>query len=280
MDNNSIASSPNPRAVTNCVFYSNYASVKGGAISNGSSSPDITNCILWADTATASGNEIYNDEHSSPNVTYSYIEGIITGGGDPLFVNPLSGDFHLQPGSPCIDTGNNSAPSLPNIDFENDQRIIDGDLNGTPTVDVGVDEYTFPPSSVVWVDDDFTPGSAGSHTWGYDAFDNIRDGIYEVASPGTVHVAAGYYTENVNMTSGVAALLFEPDLCPHQPGLPVLPSVTDRGIGVVESIFINRPISPSPTANLPKTMASMAAACTSMIRLFLPWPTAFSCTIQ
>jgi len=24
---------------------------------------------------------------------------------DPLFINPASGDFHIQVGSPCIDTG-------------------------------------------------------------------------------------------------------------------------------------------------------------------------------
>jgi len=203
---NSFTSATNPRVVTNCVFYGNSASDKGGAIRNESSSPDITNCILWADTAGTSGNEIYNDGSSTPNVTYCYIEGIITGGGDPQFVNPSSGDFHLQPSSPCIDTGNNSAPSLPITDFENDQRIIDGDLDGTATVDIGVDEYTPPPSSVVWVDDDFTPGSAGGHTWGYDAFDNIRDGIDEVASPGIVHVAGGHYAENINMKDGVQVL--------------------------------------------------------------------------
>ena len=206
MANSFTASAPNPRVVTNCVFYDNSASADGGAIYNESSSPDITNCILWADTASSSGNEIYNDGSSIPNVTYSYIEGIITGGGDPKFVNPSSGDFHLQSGSPCIDTGNNSAPSIPSTDFENDQRIIDGDLDGTATVDIGVDEYTLPPSSVVWVDDDFTPGSAGGHTWGYDAFDNIQNGIDEVASPGIVHVAAGHYAENINMKDGVQVL--------------------------------------------------------------------------
>ena len=48
----------------------------------------------------------------------------------------------------------------------------------------------------VWVDDDFTPSSSGGHLWGYDAFDNIQDGIDAVADGGTVNVSAGIYNEN------------------------------------------------------------------------------------
>jgi hypothetical protein len=61
---------------------------------------------------------------------------------DPLFVDPSNNDFHLQTTSPCIDKGNNSALGIPNTDFEGDSRIVDGDSDGTATVDMGADEYT------------------------------------------------------------------------------------------------------------------------------------------
>jgi hypothetical protein len=57
---------------------------------------------------------------------------------DPQFVG--SGDYHLQPSSPCIDAGNNSAPGLPDADFEGDDRIINGGTSDA--VDIGVDEYS------------------------------------------------------------------------------------------------------------------------------------------
>jgi hypothetical protein len=53
---------------------------------------------------------------------------------DPLFVDVGAGDFHLQSGSPCIDAGDNNAPSLPAEDFEGENRISNG------TVDIGADE--------------------------------------------------------------------------------------------------------------------------------------------
>jgi len=101
--------------------------------------PEVTNCILWGD----SPNEIYN-EGSELTVTYSDIQGDYEGEGnidaDPLFVDPGRGDYHLTPGFPCIDAGTDGAPNLPDHDFEGDPRIMDGDQDGTPIVDMGVDE--------------------------------------------------------------------------------------------------------------------------------------------
>jgi hypothetical protein len=54
-------------------------------------------------------------------------------------VDPGNGDFHLGPCSPCIDAGDNAA-DLPAHDFEGDDRVLDGDGDGTATVDMGVDE--------------------------------------------------------------------------------------------------------------------------------------------
>jgi hypothetical protein len=63
---------------------------------------------------------------------------------DPLFVDFKNGDYHLTSGSPCIDAGTNSAPDLPDTDFEGGPRILDGDNDGTATVDMGVYEYVIP----------------------------------------------------------------------------------------------------------------------------------------
>ena len=60
---------------------------------------------------------------------------------DPLFVDPTNGDFHLQSTSPCIDQGDNNAPSIPAEDFEGDSRIIDGDGDSNAVVDMGADEF-------------------------------------------------------------------------------------------------------------------------------------------
>ncbi len=124
-------------AVSNCTFYGNSSNYNGGGIYNDNSSPEVTNCILWGDTAPL-GDEI-SIESGTPVFTYCDIEGGYPGAGninsDPLWVNPGSGDFHLQDTSPCINAGINSAPNLPDTDFEGDNRIIDS------VVDMGVDEF-------------------------------------------------------------------------------------------------------------------------------------------
>jgi hypothetical protein len=112
----------------------------------------VTNCILWGDNEGEPSFEIVNhEETSTPEVSYSDIQGGCEsdpwndcGEGnidfDQLFVDAASGDIHLGPGSPCIDAGTNSAPNLPPYDFEGDARIVDGDGDGDPVVDMGVDE--------------------------------------------------------------------------------------------------------------------------------------------
>ncbi|HET6201683.1 MAG TPA: right-handed parallel beta-helix repeat-containing protein [Planctomycetota bacterium] len=61
---------------------------------------------------------------------------------DPLFANPLGGDFHLLPSSPCIDAGFAGAPFLSPTDADGDPRIYDGNADGSAVVDVGWDEYS------------------------------------------------------------------------------------------------------------------------------------------
>jgi len=62
---------------------------------------------------------------------------------DPKFVNVSSGDFRLQSDSPCIDAGTNTITgyTFPLTDLDGNQRIWDGDGNGSEIVDMGVYEY-------------------------------------------------------------------------------------------------------------------------------------------
>ena len=57
--------------------------------------------------------------------------------------------------------------------------------------------------ATVYVDDDFSNGSAGGHIFGYDAFATVQAGIDAVAAGGTVEVAAGSYIENVIVSQSV-----------------------------------------------------------------------------
>ncbi|MBW1786018.1 MAG: choice-of-anchor D domain-containing protein, partial [Deltaproteobacteria bacterium] len=131
--------------LTNCTFSENTAALKGGGMKNTDCTPTLINCIFWGNTA-GSNPQISGEA----NATYCDIQGGWAGEGnisaDPLFVNPAGNDLHLQSGSPCIDAGDNNAPGLPETDFEGDQRIVDGDGDGTAIVDMGVDEHT--PSAV------------------------------------------------------------------------------------------------------------------------------------
>jgi hypothetical protein len=65
----------------------------------------------------------------------------------------------------------------------------------------------------IWVDDDYTEyGFNDGHTWGYDAFDNIQDGIDAEILATLVRVAAGIYYENITMVSGVSVIGAGPDI--------------------------------------------------------------------
>ncbi len=130
--------------VTLCTFSGNTAA-SGGGMDSSAGSPTVTNCILWNDSP---------DELSggTPAVAYSNIQGGWPGTGnidaDPLFVDPGSGDYHLSPGSPCIDAGNNNAVPVGittdldgNPRFVDDPDTVDTGLGDPPVVDMGAYEF-------------------------------------------------------------------------------------------------------------------------------------------
>jgi len=178
-------SSPSPN-ITNCVIKGNGATTSGGGIYCNNSSPNITNCVITGNNANSTGGGILCYDNSSPTITNNIIVSNTnyniykydissnpsinyncvwnnnnssenyydcSGGLGSITANPqfIGGDdFHLQPNSPCIDKGLNTAPGIPSTDKDGNPRIRDGDGNGTLIVDMGAYEiilssYTIEP---------------------------------------------------------------------------------------------------------------------------------------
>jgi len=106
--------------VTNCTLYSNSAYYGGGIYNDGT----VTNCISWKN--------VNRDISEYPDIkTYfsCYGDALNENGNikyNPLFMNtsgdPSTWDFHLQNGSPCIDTGTTDTSQLPDQDIEGNPR--------------------------------------------------------------------------------------------------------------------------------------------------------------
>lgn len=149
----------------NCTVSGNLA-VQGGGVygwnHNYLDSPVLVNCVLWANAAEIGPSIALGGDFPGPDVlsvAYSAVEGgldgvfvppawtLVWGPGnidvDPLFADPSAGNFRILAGSPCVDAGNNTAvpPGLTH-DLAGRPRIVDGDDDGTATVDLGAYEFS------------------------------------------------------------------------------------------------------------------------------------------
>jgi len=152
--------------LTNCTFVGNLAYALGG-IWNDEGDTIVTNCILWGNMDYWGTDEPAQIATADPAViNYSCIQewtGTLGGtgniGADPCFVsegywdaipdfnedywyryiNWTDGDYHLLPGSPCIDAGDTDYVAEPNeTDLDGRPRVIGG------RIDMGAYEYSPP----------------------------------------------------------------------------------------------------------------------------------------
>ena len=126
--------------ITNNTITENHGNDGGGIACNNTVTFDITNTILWNNTCNWNGPEIFEGS-TTPVVTYCCVAGTWPGTGniaaDPLFLDVGNDDFHLPFGSPCVNAGDNLAPSIQAVDFEGAPRVAVG------TVDIGADEFYY-----------------------------------------------------------------------------------------------------------------------------------------
>jgi hypothetical protein len=156
----------------------------------------------------------YGKIHADPRDSHFYLAinmaakaGLPPATLEEAFIDPANWTWHdgtTGPASSPIlsETGEHDLREcwvVPNTDPDADWVILyDADFGGADGGKaLGYAILTPPvvPPSEVWVDDDYCNGCGNDgHTWGYDAFDNIQDGIDGVVNPGTVHVKEGTYS--------------------------------------------------------------------------------------
>jgi predicted outer membrane repeat protein len=137
----------------NSTFWRNQASDTGGAIyaKTDTAHPAVSvlaNCIVWENTAaTAPG--LFGAQFPS----WSIVQGNGALGNhnfelDPLFVDPVNGDFRLAPGSPAIDSGANPSVLEDFADLDEDGDTLEPcpfALDGLPRF---VDDPSTPDTGV------------------------------------------------------------------------------------------------------------------------------------
>ncbi|MCD6288495.1 MAG: hypothetical protein J7M12_05215 [Candidatus Hydrogenedentes bacterium] len=146
-----------PRII-NCTFAGNVAEtgifgsdVDTDTIRNvGRSSPTITNCILWnTDNDVEIQNLINGNVKDSldipePAVTYSDVRGGYSGEGnidvEPMFVDPASDDYRMQPNSPCIGAGAGGTDmgAFTFADVSGDDKVDASDIQYTINAALGL----------------------------------------------------------------------------------------------------------------------------------------------
>ncbi|MDA3813104.1 MAG: T9SS type A sorting domain-containing protein [Candidatus Cloacimonetes bacterium] len=161
--------------VTNITAADNVSPLSGGAFWVNDGTLILNTSILWNNMP-----ENIFVVSGSVNASNSCISDGFTGtaiiSDNPQFVDYANLDLHLTGTSPCIDTGDETLVTfpLPAFDLDGNDRIIDGDQNGTATIDMGV--YEFVPA----VNTGFIAGTVTDSDGNFLENAEITAGIYSV----------------------------------------------------------------------------------------------------
>jgi hypothetical protein len=203
--------------LTNCTIVKNSASNSGGGVNGNYSGGEsvMDNCIV-----------IYNSAASGSNYTSIQMNHCCTApvpstnvtsfDNAPLFVDITTGDYHLQPNSPCVNAGLNSYVVTAD-DLDGNPRVAGG------TVDIGAYErspassisygwlfkYGLPTDGSVDFSDPDGDGIDNLHEWlnGTDPT-NILISLFSLQNDGqdTLGVSPPMDMMNITFTNGALAL--------------------------------------------------------------------------
>ena len=155
-------------SLVNCTLSDNTAYLGGGITNYAGVEMTLSSCIIWGNhAAQGRGLEVQILSTSSVEVVnYSCVQdlgGAYGGDGnidaDPGFVDPQQGNYRLEPASPCLDAGDNTAvPKGIDTDLDGNPRFVDDPVtkdtgNGEPPI-VDMGAYEFQPVLCPWDLDD------------------------------------------------------------------------------------------------------------------------------
>ena len=182
-------------SLTNVTFSGNSTTHDGGGMFSDNSNPILVNTILWGNTP----NQIAG---ATPIITFSDIQGWedLDNGNinlDPRFADAASGNLRLRFNSPAIDSGDNTAVSIPS-DMDGHLRkveipeVMDTGNGEKPIVDMGAYEAQL-SSSVIYVDQ-AAPGPVhDGSSWAL-ALTNLQAALAAAHKNDQIWVADGIYT--------------------------------------------------------------------------------------
>jgi len=133
-------------SAVNCTITSNTAGGSASGVYIYDTGGHLINSIIYGNNSDEWGNDAPTNA-SSFSYCCTYPDPDATGSNitnAPLFVNSASGNYHLQPASPCIDTGT-TVTLMESKDLDGKHRPLDGTADGTPVMDIGC--YEVPNSA-------------------------------------------------------------------------------------------------------------------------------------
>ncbi|MCF8365617.1 MAG: hypothetical protein K9H16_07545, partial [Bacteroidales bacterium] len=195
--------------INNVTLSDNQAGVSGGGIrfasNNAGSILNSNNCIIWENTAATAGNELSLVSTGNTTLNYSCYKNetndVVVSNGtfntennnitiNPVFVDPVSGDFRIRGYSPCKDNGSNGYNALA-TDIRGVARIQN------TTIDMGAYEWTEGndplnnAENVLYVNLNASGANNGSG-W-TDAFTSLQSALNAATSGVEIWVAKGTY---------------------------------------------------------------------------------------